>query len=271
MKYHPYKLSDPDRISILPVVLKEISGISRRDDSSIVCIEDDIEVIYIYDLNKDKILRKLPVGGKGDFEGVARVGMTVYILRSDGLISEIENYESENYIKKSYATGVPWKDNEGLCYDKQNNRLLIGPKSIPGKKSSERGFRYIYGFNLFTKKLEKKPAFVFDMSAIKNFAEINNIRLQGKDAWRNIKFRISALGIHPITNSLYVVSSRDRLLYIFDRNGNIMHIENLDRKLFWQPEGITFMENGDMIISNEGKKKKKKPPSLVRFNYNHSG
>ena len=86
---HGYNLSDPDRIYVLPKVLKEISGITEKDDASIVCVEDNHETIYIYDINKSKITRQFAVGGKGDFEGVTRVDKTLYILRSDGLLSEI--------------------------------------------------------------------------------------------------------------------------------------------------------------------------------------
>jgi hypothetical protein len=47
-------------------------------------------------------------------------------------------------------------------------------------------------------------------------------------------------------------------------NGTIDSMERLDKDLFAQPEGITFMENGDMLISNEGAKG---IPTIVRFNY----
>lgn len=269
MQNQPYKLSDPDSISILPGVLKEISGITERDDTSIVCIEDDNEIIYIYDINKNKITWQLEVGGSGDFEGVARVDRTLYILRSDGLLSEIIDYESDKYSRTTYETGIPWKDNEGLCYDRRNNRLLIGPKEIPGKHSEIRGLRFIYGFNLDSKELEKEPVFRFDLSEIEKFAQENNIEvpIRKKNNIPGIKFSISALGIHPLTGRLYVLSARDKLLFIFDMDGKIESIDRLNPDIFWQPEGITFMRNGDMFISNEGKKKKQKPPTLLRFNY----
>ena len=50
-------------------------------------------------------------------------------------------------------------------------------------------------------------------------------------------------------------------------NGNIEYLERLDKDLFTQPEGITFMKNGDMFISNEGGKAE---ATLIRFNYNLS-
>ena len=80
-----------------------------------------------------------------------------------------------------------------------------------------------------------------------------------------IEFRPSAIGIHPLTNKLFVVSGMEKLLFVFDMSGNIEFIEKLDPDIFNQPEGITFLKNGDMLISNEDKKNNK--PTIVRFNY----
>jgi hypothetical protein len=41
-------------------------------------------------------------------------------------------------------------------------------------------------------------------------------------------------------------------------------MEKLDDDLFNQPEGLTFLSNGDMLISNESKNK---PPTIVRCNF----
>jgi uncharacterized protein YjiK len=87
---------------------------------------------------------------------------------------------------------------------------------------------------------------------------------KGKEEEPNIKFQVSAIGIHPVTGSLYVLSGPERLLFVFDMQGRILFLERLSGDLFKQPEGITFMKNGDMFISNEGKQK---APTLVRFNY----
>ena len=275
MKEYGYNLLAPDRVYVLPGMLKEISGITQRDDTSVVCIEDNREIIFIYDIVNEKIIRQIEVGGRGDFEGVARVENTLYILRSDGLISEIEDYESVNYKKNTYTTGIPWKDNEGLCYDKKNNRLLIGPKEIPGKKSVNKKLRFIYGFSLDTKELVKEPVFTYDLRVIGRFAVENNIQVplklkkkkKRKRFKPDIRFHISARGIHPITGRLFVLSCRnDKLLFVFDMKGNIEYIGPLNKDLYRQPEGITFMKNGDMYISNEGKKRKKLP-TILMFRY----
>jgi uncharacterized protein YjiK len=80
----------------------------------------------------------------------------------------------------------------------------------------------------------------------------------------DIRFQVSDLAIHPITGKLFLLSSADKLLFVFNTKNEIEYIGRLNPDLFIQPEGITFMKNGDMYISNEGQKKS---ATLVRFNY----
>ena len=43
---------------------------------------------------------------------------------------------------------------------------------------------------------------------------------------------------------------------MLNKKGKLVAFEGLDPKRFKQPEGITFMPNGDMVLSNEGQKGK---------------
>ena len=264
-----YDLSTPDRVYFLPQDLLEISGITEVDAALIACIQDEHETVFFYDLNKNEIVRQFNIGDNGDYEDIARVGRVLYILRSDGVISEVTDYASGKIKRTVHETNIPWKDNEGFCYDQLNNRLLIAPKETPGKDSGNKKLRFIYGFSLNSDKLIKDPVFEFDVDVIENFALVNNIKVpmkgkknEGKKP--DIELQISAIGIHPITGRLFALSGAEKLLFVFDMNGNIEYIQKLKPDLFRQPEGITFMNNGDMFISNEGKKK---PATLIRFNY----
>ncbi len=265
-----YNLSAPDRVYILPDELQEISGITELDSSKIACIQDEREIVYIYDLERNQILSQTDYGFDGDYEEITRVGKSFYILRSDGMLSEINNFESAKVKRSTYTTGIPYKDNEGLCYDQKNDRLLITPKETPGKGSGENGKRFIYGFSLTLKKLIQEPVFSIELSDIDSFAIANKVKVPMKDKKKgnkrepDIKFKISAIDVHPITGRLFLLSSIDKLLFVFNMNNKIEYMASLNPGLFKQPEGITFMKNGDMYISNEGKKKS---PTLVRFNY----
>jgi hypothetical protein len=267
--YNPvgYDLSNPDKIYFLPGILHEISGITEIDDSTIACIQDENGILVIYDLSKNSIRKYFTFQSNGDYEGIARAGNKIFVLRSDGILYEIPDYKSAGLTSLSFKTGIPAKDNEGLCYFKKNNMLLMGPKSdIEDKKKDKRA---IYGFSLETKKPLDKPVIKFDLEEIKEYAIKNKLILplsekKNEKPEPKIELRSSAIGIHPLTNKLFLISGIEKILFVFDLNGTLEYMEKLDPKLFNQPEGITFLNNGDMLISNEGGQGN---ATLLRFNY----
>jgi uncharacterized protein YjiK len=264
-----YNLSAPDKVYQLSSSLREISGITELGGSTIACVQDEHGIIYIHDINTNQTIKKINFGGEGDYEGIARVDKTLYIQRSDERLTGIEDFNSDNFKKAVYETKVPGRDIEGLCYDRMNNRLLIIPKEISEDKPENKGKRFIYGFDLTSKKLIKDPVIKLDVKAVKRFATENNIKVpmkgnNGKKHEPDIEMRISEISINPITGKLYAISGSERLLFVFDLNGKIEFLERLDKDLFPQAEGITFMQNGDMFISNEGKHA---AATLLRFNF----
>jgi uncharacterized protein YjiK len=266
-----YNFSSPDESVVLPVVLHEISGLTFIDSTIFACIQDEKGILFFYDLVKNEISREIKFFSKGDYEGIARVKDTIYVLRSDGTLYEIRDYKSDSVIVTPYPTNVPSKDNEGLCYDSENNRLLIACKEHTGKGDLSKDERYVFGFDLTSKRLIEEPAFSFDLRLLKDYANNHNINLPRKEKKKGsaaepvLKFRASAIGIHPVTDKIFILSAEDYLLLIFDRNGNIDQMVKLNAGLFNQPEGITFFGNGDMLISNEGQGKA--PATLRRLNY----
>ncbi len=264
-----YNLTAPDKVYNLPPSLHEISGITTVDASSVACIQDEHGLVFIYDLYRNSITKQIAFGSNGDYEGIARVNKALYILRSDEVLTEIVDFTSANSPINAYDTGIPGKDAEGLCYDPKNNRLLIAPKEISADNHSNQATRHIYGFNLASKTLIKGTVMSFDIKKIEEYAVRNNIKVpmkgkKGEEKVPDISMKISAIGIHPLTYKLFAISGPERLLFVFDMKGNLESLERLDKDLFAQPEGITFMENGDMLISNEGAKG---IPTIVRFNY----
>lgn len=265
-----YKFNSPDLTLILPDILHEISGLTYLTDTTIACVQDENGLLFIYDINNNKIQEQLTFNYDGDYEAITRVGRKLYVLQSDGILFEIIDFTSKDFIKYSYYTGIPADNNEGLCYDPENNRLLIACKGKLGKGPEFKDKRVIYGFDLTSKKLSEEPVYEFDLQVIKQFALDNRINLptrikkKGQVVDPIIKFATSAICIHPISSKLYLLSATDHLIFIFNSLGEIEHIEQLDPEIFNKAEGITFFENGDMLITNEGQDKR---PSLLRFNY----
>ncbi len=261
-----YDFSTPDTYFVLPDTLHEISGLTCIDRNSFACIQDENGILFIYNAEKNVLENQFIFHIDGDYEGITRVGKTIYILRSDGTLFEISDYQTDSFKLNSYITAIPANNNEGLCYDKENNRLLIACKGKIGKGPEFKDKRVIYGFDLRTKQLTTDPVIEFDLQSIKKYALVNELKVPSRTKKKGnvsepvIKFRTSAIHIHPVTKKLFLLSAADHLLFVFDLDGNIEHIELLDSAMFNKAEGIAFFENGDMLITNEGQDKK---PTLL--------
>lgn len=267
-----YDFGIPDRILVIPDTLREISGLTLLDDRTFACIQDENGILFIYDLVDNEIRKQTPFHLDGDYEGITRAGNTMYVLRSDGTLFEIADFRNPESDVSGYPTGIPASNNEGLCHDSANNRLLIACKGKIGKGPTMKDKRVIYGFDLGTKSLTPEPVFDFDIRQVTDFAHRHHLNLPEKTRKKKgetatepfIKFRTSAIGIHPLTGKLFLLSAADHMLFVFDMSGTLLHLEQLNPKLFNKAEGISFFPNGDVLITNEGQNRR---PTVLRFNY----
>ena len=141
--------------------------------------------------------------------GVA-AGQTIYVLRSDGTLFEIVNYRSKNFKLYSWVTGIPATNNEGLCYDAKNNRLLIACKGKIGKGPEFKDKRVIYGFDLVTKKLTSEPVYDLSLAEIQQYAATHNIKLPNRT-----KKNKSSIGLCEIVpgNFFIIINARKNTQY----------------------------------------------------------
>ena len=229
----------------MPKQLLEISGLSNIDDSRFACVQDEQGTIFIYNIASSSIEKEIPFGGVGDYEGLAVVGETVWVLRADGKLFEVKNINAEKPSVKEYGTHLTIKqDSEGLCYDKKNNRLLI---AIKGAELAAEDYKGIYAFDLSTKKMDQKPVFKIDLL---NEVFENN----GSGKKKKGSMNPSGIAIHPLNGDMYLTDGRNSKLLITDAAGKIKKLYQLRTSDFPQPEGITFNAAGDLFISNEGAK-----------------
>jgi hypothetical protein len=94
--------------------------------------------------------------------------------------------------------------------------------------------------------------------------KINADEVRKLSPQKTSKLQPSAAALHPVLNKLFILSSASNQLVIADRDGNPESVYHLSRQLFPQPEGITFKNNGDMYISNEGVTARS---TLIKFLY----
>ncbi|MBU4332035.1 SdiA-regulated domain-containing protein [Patescibacteria group bacterium] len=267
LSYFGYtKIYQKRNILTLPSTLHEISGISYFDKNIIICEQDELGDIFFYDLKKKEIINRINVASPGDLEDITLANNDFYLLRSDGLLYELTNYPSKP-TTTLYNLDLGANNSEGLTFDRKINSLLISTKSNVGntktEKKSNKDERWIYAFDLATKKLKENPFLIVNVNDIISFMQNSSRDIATNNKGKiKIHFRPSGLEVNPESGNIYILSSIDNLLAIFDRQGKVLSIEQLDPDIFNQPEGITFDSNGDLLISNEGGKGE---PSLVRL------
>ena len=229
----------------LPKPLLEISGLSYMDGNRFACVQDEFGIIFIYNTASSSVEKEIPFGGVGDYEGLAVVNETVWVLRADGKLFEVNNINAAKPSVKEYSTHLTIKqDSEGLCYDKKNNRLLI---AIKGAELGTEDYKGIYAFDLSSKKMAQQPVFKIDLL---------NEAFEGNGSGKKKKGSINPSGItiHPLNGDMYITDGRNSKLLVTDATGTIKKLYQLNTSEFAQPEGITFNAAGDLFIANEGAK-----------------
>jgi len=229
----------------LPKELTEISGLSNIDDKRFACVQDELGKIFIYNIASSSVEKEIPFGPVGDYEGLAVVGETIWVLRADGNLFEVSSISTAKPPVKEYGTPLTMKqDSEGLCYDKKNNRLLIAIKGVEPDTDDYKG---IYAFDLLSKSMDQQPVFKIDL-----LNEVFGNNGSGKKKKGTIN--PSGISIHPQNGDMYITDGRNPRLLITDAAGNIKKLYHLNTDEFVQPEGISFNASGDLFIANEGTK-----------------
>jgi uncharacterized protein YjiK len=222
--------------------LREISGLALSVDGRLFVHNDEKGVVYELDKENGRIIKKFRIGKetvRGDFEGLAITTRAFYIITSSGKIIEFTEQKNNGYSDyRIFDTGLNSDfDVEGLCYDSETYSLLIACKGIAGKNLKVK--KAIYSFSLTEKKLLKQPRFLISLDDLK------------KKYWVKI-FSPSGIEIHPSVKTIFVLSSKSKSVLELSRDGNVLDFRKLNSDFHPQPEGITFLNDRTMVISDEG-------------------
>lgn len=238
--------------------LGEISGIVLLKNNNILAIEDLRPILYEIHLGDSSgtivsqtEFRKTDEE-KFDFEDLAMIGDTIYALWSHGAVFKINkqkvgstSHRTKTWLKKDNNT-------EGLAYDPVTGNLLIACKEEAGIEDAKKSDRAVFEFDTKSDSLEEKP---FMLISKKDFENV---------AGEKVDFFPSAIGVHPVTHDIYIISTKDtKCIAQFSHDGKLKAFDYLEKDMLPQPEGICFDENGDMYISTEARHGK--PASIYKF------
>ncbi len=241
----------------LDLRLKEISGLYwDTDRNEFLAHNDERGTLFVLDRESKDVLQQYEFAQKGDFEDVAMHKGTPYVLESKGIITRII-IEPNGVVRGVEAGRLPLtgtNDFETMYTDTSRNALVIICKNCDmDNKESVSAFAFYPDGGGF----DEHPLYTIDAGNITAKA----VELGHK---KTSKFQPSAASIHPVLQKLFIISSASSQLVVADLNGNVEEVYELGKKLFPQPEGLTFKNNGDMYISNEGITSR---GSIIKFIY----
>ncbi len=231
----------------VPPILREVSGIAYLGDGKFACVQDEAGVIFIYNTATKTLDKQVTFAAAGDYEGIALVNETAYVVRSDGRLFEVANWQSASPKITEHSTPLNAAHNvEGLTYDARQNRLLL---AIKGIESGSPTYKGVYAFDLATKKLASQPLLKLNLNdplLVKTVAKKKK-KKAGSD-WQP-----SEIALHPTTGDIYLLEATNPQLFILNPDGSIKARHKLNDAEFYKPEGIAFGPKGELYISNEGK------------------
>jgi hypothetical protein len=262
-----FDLESPSTVNSFPMGIDAFSDVTMLDSTHIVGINTMNGNVVLIDLNSNSISNQLSLSSEFQFVDIARMDSTLILLDSGNKLHFLlPPYDSTSLIsmnetKENFPTS-------GICFHESTKRLFL----LSEVKELEEGqiSCFLYAFNLNKRQFKEDPLFEINTSAIETFALNNNLPLPKKtlsfdgDSLEGLSFNPSAIAVHPKTNEIYVLSTDDRSLVVFNQFGEVMNFTTLNAVLFSKPTGMTFQDNGDLLITNSDLMR----PTIIRLKWN---
>lgn len=256
----PYQLSNPVAAFKLSDKLTEISGLGlTKEEDALLSINDEQGKIFYLNIQNGEIDKSVKFAKSGDYEGIEQIGETVYVVNSSGSVYEVRDLNDKKPKTEKYNTPLNSDyDVEGLGYSSKLNSLLLACKGKAGDKKKYAKQKAIYAFSLDSKKLSEEPLYLIAEKDIDEKTARGNRLIEAL----NGIFAPSGIATHPKTKDIYVLSAVGKAIAVLNSKGKLIHVEQMNKSQFKQPEGICFASDGTLFISSEGKSGKGR---LFRF------
>ena len=240
----------------LDLKIKEISGIAWDSKSNFfLAINDESGKLFFLDKETKLISEEYVFAGKGDYEDVSILNEVPYILRSDGMLTRfVKDSAGKVYGLEAGKISLSGSNDFETMYADPARKALV----IVCKNCTTDDEKTISAFAFYPDSIgfDSKPLYTIDADKIKELSPR-----------KTSKFQPSAAAINPVLQKLFIISSASSQLVVAGLDGRVESVYVLSSKLFPQPEGITFKQNGDMYITNEGINTK---ATMLKFVYTNT-
>lgn len=228
--------AEPDTVRKLPGALREISGLAFHR-GQLLAHDDEFGRIYSIDPATGVIGIFATLRGpvRDDFEGIAVLGDTVWLMTSTGRLYGVKATASSTPVAFAlHHTGLGKRcELEGLAADASQGVLLLPCKVLP---KNGRGV-VVYRWKLAAGAPATPATVTVTPGSVKQAGAPH--------------FHPSAVEMVPGSDHLLVLSSGPPALLEFDGAGSPKGYLRLSSK-HAQPEGLAIGSGGDLFISDEG-------------------
>jgi hypothetical protein len=232
----------PAKQFYLPEGLAEVSGLAVASSDTVYAHDDNYAIVYEVNLSSEKTIKAFALGKptvKGDFEDIAERNGYIYLLTSDGRLFEAPVGENrKRVLYNAYDTGVGEHcETEGLANGPEEGEFLILCKKAHDVEFKDR--LVIYVWNLHDRRPVATPWL--------------NVSLDGLvEKLDQANFHPSAFVWRREKGTLIIVSAKGHSAIEIDQRGRLIDRIKLDKEQHPQPEGLTLMPDGLLILSDEG-------------------
>ena len=219
----------------LPQKLREISGLALTADHRLLAVADEEAIVYELDIAEGRLVKAFALGDptvRGDFEGIAVLDDTVWLMTSDGdLYASTEGADGERSAFRKHEFG--FKDDcelEGLAADAQTETLIMVCKDARKKKD--------------------RLVFEWSPGGIARKARLPEEEMADSIGTRRV--HPSGVVVNPQNGDLIIVAAREKGVFVITREGEFKGtIMRLDPDLHSQAEGVALLPDGTLLIADE--------------------
>ena len=226
---------------VLPLDIREISGLALTDDGRLLTHDDERARIVELDYRKGIEVKAFQLGRiavRGDFEGIAVAGPRVFLVTSDGVLYEAregQNGEAVPYTRTPTQAGNLCEV-EGLSFEPRDRALLLLCKTP--RVAELRHVITILRWSVDGKRWLAPDRITIPMD--KAF----------RNTWGH-EFRGSDLTRDPVTGHYLAIAGINRMAIELTVDGRIIGAGALG-KHHPQAEGVAVAKGGTILVSDEG-------------------
>ena len=262
-----FDLDHVNAVQQLPMGNDPFVHFSMLDNSNYACIQSEHGNVVLYNIESNSVSSALNFGLLTDIRDAVVVDSSLMLFTEDmSVYRSYAPFDSSNTTL--LVEGNTSIKSAAICHHALTHRLfIIGDPSESEIQSAERS---VYTYNLNKGIYIEEPLFTFDVTDLEVFAEKNHIKINSfktdeyGDTVMGLSFIPTSISVHPKTNEIYILSSIDKSMAVFNQFGELVNFAILSDRQFTNPTGMTFNAFGDLFISNNDLMNN----SIVKINWN---